>query len=152
MESGLKDDERMQRVVLQLIAAEDFLEFRNMMLRQHLKMQQEAQGHFGPTMSAEEERLANDAAIAAAIAADASTLEEQQAAAASLAAPAASAAPAAAAPVAPAPAPSAVEERAFGAAGGSYGRAVFAPGKQKPAGSAKAAAIRKALMNGLRPS
>ena len=150
MESGLKDDERMQRVVLQLVAAEDFLEFRNLMLRQHMKMQ-EAAGNFGG-MTAEEERLANDAAIAAAIAADASTMEEQQAAAESLA-PGATAPPAVAAvpgPVAPAPAPSAAEERAFGAAGGSYGRAVL--GARKPAGSAKAAAIRKALVNGLRPN
>eukprot|EP00438_Fugacium_kawagutii_P005399 Skav219475 [mRNA] locus=scaffold2719:68618:72310:+ [translate_table: standard] len=55
MESGLKDDERMQRVVLQLIAAEDFLEFRNLMLRHHMKIQQVAEGTFGG-MTAEEER------------------------------------------------------------------------------------------------
>ena len=151
MESGLKDDERMQRVVLQLIAAEDFLEFRNMMLQQHMKMQQQAEGNY-QGMTAEEERLANDAAIAAAIAADASTMEEQQAAAESIhAAPAPAGPPAAASSVAPAgppvPAPTALQERAFGAAGGSYGRAVIASAK-KPASNEKAAAIRKALVYG----
>ncbi len=154
MESGLKDDERMQRVVLQLIAAEDFLEFRNMMLQQHMKMQQQAEGNY-QGMTAEEERLANDAAIAAAIAADASTMEEQQAAAESIHAAPAPAAPAAASSVAPAgppvPAPTALQERAFGAAGGSYGRAVIASAK-KPASNEKAAAIRKALVSGLRPN
>eukprot|EP00438_Fugacium_kawagutii_P009081 Skav214871 [mRNA] locus=scaffold3187:25791:26483:+ [translate_table: standard] len=68
MESCLKDDEGMQRVVLLLSAAEDFLEFQNMM--------QATEEHGG--MTAEEERLA--------IAVDA-TMEEQQAAAASHAAP-----------------------------------------------------------------
>lgn len=154
MESGLKDDERMQRVVLQLIAAEDFLEFRNMMLRQHMKMQQEAEGNY-QGMTAEEEQAANDAAIAAAIAADASSMEEQQAAAESIhAAPAAGSAPAppaASSAGPPGPAPTAVQERAFGAAGGSYGRAVIASAK-KPASNEKAAAIRKALVNGLRPN
>ena len=126
MESGLKDDARMQRVVSQLMAAEDFLIFRDMMLNHHMQMQQEAEGTYaGAVTTAEEERLANDAAIAAAIAADASTMEEQAAAIAK-AGPAAAAAPAApVAPAAPPPAPaSAAEERAFGAAGGSYGRAV----------------------------
>ena len=139
---------------LQLIAAEDFLEFRNMMLRQHMKMQQEAEGNY-QGMTAEEEQAANDAAIAAAIAADASSMEEQQAAAESIhAAPAAGSAPAppaASSAGPPGPAPTAVQERAFGAAGGSYGRAVIASAK-KPASNEKAAAIRKALVNGLRPN
>ncbi|CAK9110165.1 Cilia- and flagella-associated protein 36 (Coiled-coil domain-containing protein 104) [Durusdinium trenchii] len=79
MESGLKDDERMQGVVSQLMAAEDFLTFRDMMLKHHMQMQQAAEGTYhGPSgMTPEEEKLANDAAIAAAIAADASTMEEQ---------------------------------------------------------------------------
>eukprot|EP00437_Effrenium_voratum_P040467 CAMPEP_0181483608 /NCGR_PEP_ID=MMETSP1110-20121109/45517_1 /TAXON_ID=174948 /ORGANISM="Symbiodinium sp., Strain CCMP421" /LENGTH=132 /DNA_ID=CAMNT_0023609341 /DNA_START=45 /DNA_END=439 /DNA_ORIENTATION=- len=49
MESGLAQDERMQRLVSQLVAA--------------VKMQQEAEGNFRG-MSPEEERAANDAAIA----------------------------------------------------------------------------------------
>ncbi|CAJ1355983.1 unnamed protein product [Effrenium voratum] len=151
MESGLAQDERMQRLVSQLVAAEDFLAFKDLMLQHHMKMQQEAEGNFRG-MSPEEERAANDAAIAAAIAADASTMEEQAAAAAGGApAPAEAAPPAAPTPVAPPPAPTAAEERAFGAAGGSYGRAALGAGR-KPAGNEKAAAIRKALCSAMRPS
>eukprot|EP00913_Durusdinium_trenchii_P030008 g28120.t1 len=146
MESGLKDDERMQGVVSQLMAAEDFLTFRDMMLKHHMQMQQAAEGTYhGPSgMTPEEEKLANDAAIAAAIAADASTMEEQ----ASAVARGAHSAPSAASAPPPPPA-SAEEERAFGAAGGAYGRAVYG-GQKKPASNEKAAAIRKALFNGLK--
>merc|ERR1719198_2646769 len=48
------------------------------------------------------------------------------------------------APAASAVAPTAEQERAFGAGGGSYGRAAMPTGK-KPASNEKAAAIRKAI-------
>eukprot|EP00440_Ansanella_granifera_P016017 gb/GFBE01017401.1/.p1 GENE.gb/GFBE01017401.1/~~gb/GFBE01017401.1/.p1 ORF type:complete len:246 (+),score=86.37 gb/GFBE01017401.1/:1-738(+) len=161
LESGLSEDPRMQRVVSQLIAAEDFMAFKNMMVDHHIKMQQKAEGNYSG-LTEEEERAANDAAIAAAIAADAAAAEaaaaEEAAAAAAAAgapapaAPAAPAPPTAPAPAAPAgPSPSAEEERAFGAAGGSYGRAAIPAGGKKPATNEKAAAIRKALLGGLRP-
>eukprot|EP00930_Biecheleria_cincta_P085261 TRINITY_DN74668_c0_g1_i1.p1 TRINITY_DN74668_c0_g1~~TRINITY_DN74668_c0_g1_i1.p1 ORF type:complete len:261 (-),score=70.31 TRINITY_DN74668_c0_g1_i1:174-908(-) len=159
MDSNLADDPRMQRVVSQLVAAEDFVAFQKMMVEQHIKMQQQAEGNY-QELSPEDESAANDAAIAAAIAADAAAAEGAIAQHRAAAAAAAAAAPAPAAPAAPAPPappspsaaePSAAEERAFGAAGGSYGRAAVPAGGKKPASNEKAAAIRKALLSGLRP-
>eukprot|EP00933_Yihiella_yeosuensis_P045383 TRINITY_DN4074_c1_g5_i1.p1 TRINITY_DN4074_c1_g5~~TRINITY_DN4074_c1_g5_i1.p1 ORF type:complete len:258 (-),score=102.45 TRINITY_DN4074_c1_g5_i1:106-879(-) len=175
LQSGLSEDPRMQRIVSQLSAAEDFLSFKTMMLEHHIKMQQKAEGTWNG--AAEEESAANDAAIAAAIAADAAAAEEAAAALAQADLEAAEAARAAkvaaaqeaaeamsAAPSAPSappkppspsaaagPAPSAEQERAFASAGGVYGRGAM-PQAKKPAGNEKAAAIRKALLQGLKPS
>ncbi|CAE8705489.1 unnamed protein product [Polarella glacialis] len=174
LESDLAQDPRMQRVVSQLIAAEDFVSFKTMMLDHHIKMQQQVEGNWSG-VSAEEEDAANDAAIAAAIAADAAAVEEaaflQEAASAAEAARIGAeqdrldqeVAPAATGPLPPvppasqaAPAPSspqrasevsasAAQERSFVAAGGTYGRGSM-PTAKKPATNEKAAAIRQELL------
>lgn len=180
LQSGLAEDPRLQKVFGQLMAAEDFMTFKTMMVEQHAKMQSQAESNFktGPGLSEEEERLANDAAIAAAIAADAAAEEEAEraraeaaAAAAASAAVSSATAPAAgsagaprlqvapvaglavpaAVPAGPAQPPTEEQERAFGAGGGFYGRAALGAGAKKPATNEKAAAVRKALLSGLRP-
>lgn len=174
LQSNFAEDQRMERIASQLAAAEDFLSFKSMMIEHHIKIQQQAEGNFSG-ISPEEEHAANDAAIAAAIAADAAAADEAAAreradAAAALAIAKAMQdaeqaskqpppAPPQAAPAAPSSptrivavdsAPSAEQEHAFASAGGVYGRGCLSQAK-KPAGNEKAAAIRKALLSGLRP-
>lgn len=133
VEAGLVDDPHMQQVLGQLLAAEDFLVFKQMMVDRHLAMQAQAEQTY--------KEMAGEAQTAQAVA----TCVE---------APAATSAPTAVAP-APSPQgvpvlPSAMEERRFGAAGGAYGRAALS-GARKPASNEKAAAIRKALCSAIRP-
>merc|ERR1711920_123357 len=120
------------------------------MIDRHAALQAQAEGTWKDASASQD-----DAAIAAAVAA-------ADAAAASAGVPAAPpAAPgvpetyntykAAPAPVAaPVQNFSGSQERAFGAAGGSYGRAALGAGR-KPASNEKSEAIRKALCNSLRP-
>lgn len=148
VESGLVDDPRLQQVVQQLMAAEDFMTFKTMMVERHTTMQQQAEANFVAMAATEDEIAAQRAAF-----------EAQAAETAARTAPAAAptyAAPSAAAPPMPAASaamttPSISQERAFGAAGGSYGRAQMPTGHQAPASKQKADAIRKALVGALKP-
>jgi len=164
VESGLVEDPRLQQVVGQLMAAEDFTHFKQMMVERHTNMQQQAEYNYnqlaGQDMAADEA-----AAIAASIE---SAQAAQAAAAAGLGVPANPTAAAnitagagvptyappgsvpAPMPVAPTAAPTIQQERAFGAGGGFYGRASMPSAKAAPT-KEKADAIRKALVGALRP-
>lgn len=153
VESGLVADKRLQSVLNQLMAAEDFVLFKNMMVERHATMQAQAETTFKELSAAEDIAAAEAAAIAAAQAAPGAP-------AAAAAASAATYTGAAGAPPAPLPTspggtvkpPTLAEERAFGAGGGFYGRAAMPSGSKKPASNEKAAAIRKALCSAMRPS
>uniref|UniRef100_A0A7S4R9V7 Cilia- and flagella-associated protein 36 n=1 Tax=Alexandrium monilatum TaxID=311494 RepID=A0A7S4R9V7_9DINO len=141
-DSDVSEDPRFKQVISQLMAAEDFMVFKQLMIDTHCTMQVQAETTFEEMSKAEEQ--ARQAAAAAA-----------QAAAASAAAPAAGPpAPAGEAPKSPAAAtsePTAAEERAFGAGGGFYGRATMGTGGKKGASNERAAAIRKALLSAAQP-
>lgn len=156
LESGLIEDPRLQQVVGQLMAAEDFMTFKTMMVERHVNMAQQAEANY--SMLSQDTAMAEAAAIAA-------SMEAAQAAApAPGAAP--GAAPMARAPMpsyapagivpAPVPAPTSTgpptmqQERAFGAGGGFYGRAAMPAGGQAAPSKEKADAIRKALCGALR--
>jgi len=157
-DAGLLDDPRLKQVVVQLLAAEDFVNFKEMMIDRHCNMQHQAENTF-KEISAVEDQVETDAAIAAAVAADPEF---------SAPVPKASGAPPATAnaqalPKAPAGAPAspggsaakqpptAQEERAFGAGGGFYGRAQVPAGSKKPATNVKAGAIRAAICKAIVP-
>jgi len=135
VEAGLQDDPRLQQVVTQLRAADDFLAFKQMMLEHHLNMQQEV------------EATLKELSIAKAAASATSADRSSSAAAESAPEPAEKTQP----PAASAPAPTKQEEMAFGAGGGFYGRAALNAGAKKPASTDKAAAIRKALCSAIKP-
>eukprot|EP00929_Paragymnodinium_shiwhaense_P055010 TRINITY_DN27590_c0_g1_i1.p1 TRINITY_DN27590_c0_g1~~TRINITY_DN27590_c0_g1_i1.p1 ORF type:complete len:271 (-),score=88.85 TRINITY_DN27590_c0_g1_i1:164-976(-) len=170
IEAGLTEDPRLQQVVGQLVAAEDFMSFKQMMVDAHANKQEQAMAGFQAINDAEAEIAAAREAEAVAAAADAAEREQAEASAAAAArpapaAPAAPGAPPAAVPtytpVAPTPAPgvpaassgpgmpTAEQERAFGAGGGHYGRGAMAAGQKKPSNE-KAAAIRQALVKSMR--
>merc|ERR1719272_2012431 len=46
IDSGLVEDPRLHQVVGQLMAAEDFITFKNMMVERHVNMQMEAEGNY----------------------------------------------------------------------------------------------------------
>mmetsp|Transcript_41719 Transcript_41719/g.108049 ORF Transcript_41719/g.108049 Transcript_41719/m.108049 type:complete len:223 (+) Transcript_41719:63-731(+) len=137
VESGLTEDPRMAQVMSQLRAAEDFLVFKQMMIDHHAGMQAQAEANLKDT-AAWEASQREDEAVAAAMAA---SMAESGGAAASAPAPASTV-----------PAPTAEQERAFGAGGGTYGRASMPVGGKKPASNEKAAAIRKAICSAARPT
>lgn len=136
----LSNDPRFEKVVSNLVAAEDFLNFKAMMIGHHTNMQHEA-----------EDALVRAAADEAAAKELAAKEKAEKEASAAEAARAAEPSPASAPPqfMTEAAAPSAEQERAFGAGGGFYGRA--GGGAKKPASNEKASAIRKALTSALRP-
>lgn len=148
MESGLADDPKIKQVLSQLQAAEDFMTFKNMMVERHEQLQHEAEANFQEVSASQAEAEALAFAEAEAIAAEADAAAAAHAGAAAAPAAAAPASPPkVAAGIVPGPAPTAEEERAFGAGGGSYGRAQM--GAPKKAGTNdKAAAIRKAILAG----
>mmetsp|Transcript_60079 Transcript_60079/g.127271 ORF Transcript_60079/g.127271 Transcript_60079/m.127271 type:complete len:263 (-) Transcript_60079:347-1135(-) len=174
MNSGLGEDHRFQQVVAQMAAADDFVTFKNMMVEKHAGLQSIAEANVKANDAAaleEAQRVADeaDAAEAAAIAAAQEQFEASGAPPApplmgTVVAPlepgssySVSASSAAAASSIPTPTPASAplvpvvpsQERAFGAGGGSYGRAQ-AGGSRKPAGNEKANAIRQAILNGTR--
>lgn len=159
IEAGLAENPRLQQVVSQLIAAEDFITFKQMMIEHHTNMQHQAESNFKDLTTAQEVTAAEIAAAEFAAAEAAAAAAAPIAAAPIVADPvasAASAAPGAPAPLPPPPAQAgkaitAAQERAFGAGGGFYGRAAMPSGANKPASNEKAAAIRKALVASLRP-
>jgi len=135
IESGLIEDPRLQQVVGQLMAAEDFMTFKTMMVERHTSMQMQAMSNYQDMATSED---------VAAIQAAGGMMPTYAPAAAVAAAPMpASSTGAVATP------PSMQQERAFGAGGGFYGRAAI-PGSTAPASKEKADAIRKALVGGLR--
>lgn len=146
IESGLVDDPRLQQVVSQLMAAEDFVSFKQMMIDHHMNMNLQAEATFKELQSAEESKLTMDNAAATdpGVAVPAGSKENPNpevpvTAASSTTAPTS------------VKAPSLAEERAFGASGGFYGRATMPSGAKKPSSNEKAAAIRKALCSAARP-
>jgi len=146
----LADDPRFKQLISQLMAADDFLLFKQMMVDIHLGMQKEAENALKASEDQDRTAVAEEvAAVAAALEAD----EAAAAASAAAAAGGAAAAEADAPPPAPAPAkaPTAEEERAFGAAGGVYGRASLPSGGKKQASSDKAASIRRAICTSAKP-
>lgn len=128
IEAGLVDDPRLAQILSHLIAAEDFLTFKQLMVEHHTNMQHEA-----------EEIIKSAAEDAAVRDADAGAPATSSRSTSTTAHP----------QTVPGP-PSAEAERAFGAAGGSYGRATL-PASKKSAGNEKASAIRLALTSALRP-
>lgn len=150
IESGLVEDPRLQQVVGQLMAAEDFMTFKQMMIERHCGMQQQAESNYKDVAASEDVAAAEAAAIAASIA------EAEAAARAAAGVPGAPPAPpggAAPAPTSPGGTvkpPTMAQERAFGAGGGFYGRATMGANKTPPT-KEKADAIRKALCGALRP-
>lgn len=140
VESGVVDDPRLQQVVSQLMAAEDFVSFKSMMIDHHMNMNLQAEATFKELQSAEESKLAMDNAAATdhGVVAPAGAKENPN-----------PEVPITTAASATTPtnvkAPSLAEERAFGAGGGFYGRATMPSGAKKPTSNEKAAAIRKAL-------
>jgi len=151
--SNVAEDPRFKKFISQLMAAEDFLLFKQMMVDRHLALQTDAENALKEAAAGQDA-----AAVAEEVAAVAAALEADEAAAAAAAASSASAppetegqAPAPAAAPAPVKAPTAEEERAFGAAGGVYGRASMPTGGKKPASSDKAASIRRAICTSAKP-
>mmetsp|Transcript_19716 Transcript_19716/g.38638 ORF Transcript_19716/g.38638 Transcript_19716/m.38638 type:complete len:241 (-) Transcript_19716:142-864(-) len=150
--SNVAEDPRFKNFISQLMAAEDFLLFKQMMVDRHLALQTEAESAIKEASGAQDR-----AAVAEEVAAVAAALEADEAAAAASAAASGAAADASAetggqaASPAPVKAPTAEEERAFGAAGGVYGRASLPSGGKKQASSDKAASIRKAICTSAKP-
>lgn len=165
VESGLVEDPRLQQVMGQLMAAEDFMTFKTMMVERHINMQGQAESNYLELAAAQDMAASEAAAIAA-------SMEAAQAAALAMPAAVPGAAakagmpayvptyaaagvpapmPSAAASAAPTQPPSMQQERAFGAGGGFYGRATMPAGSQAPPAREKANAIRKALCGALRP-
>mmetsp|Transcript_52598 Transcript_52598/g.125618 ORF Transcript_52598/g.125618 Transcript_52598/m.125618 type:complete len:229 (+) Transcript_52598:80-766(+) len=144
VEGGLLEDPKLKEVMGPFMAAEDFVAFKNMMIDQHAAMQSQAEAAYKE--AATEDNIAREELRAA-----------QAASVAAQAAPKAAAAPVVR-PAAPASSggggasvlPSAEQERAFGAAGGFYGRGAM-PNTGKKASTEKASAIRKALASAMRP-
>mmetsp|Transcript_13596 Transcript_13596/g.29944 ORF Transcript_13596/g.29944 Transcript_13596/m.29944 type:complete len:235 (-) Transcript_13596:109-813(-) len=147
MEAGLQNDPRLQQVVSQLAAAEDFVSFKNMMVQHHIDQQRAAEETF-KELSSEDTAAREAAEIAAALKASSEATEAQASPARAQAASQAASSTGLAVAV---PAPTAAEERAFGAAGGAYGRAAMPSGQRKPQCTEKASAIRKALCSALKP-
>jgi len=162
LESGLIEDPRLQQVVNQLMASEDFMTFKTMMVDRHTNMQQMAESNYRELQAPGEDVAAAEAAAMAA------SLEAAAAAGAprplqgGFAAPMAAYTPGGAGvmPAPPMPAapsgaphmpPTMQQERAFGAGGGFYGRASLAGGGQAKPSKEKADAVRKALCGALRP-
>jgi len=161
LESGLIEDPRLQQVVNQLMASEDFMTFKTMMVDRHTNMQQMAESNYRELQAPGEDVAAAEAAAMAA---------SLNAAAAAGGPPGGFAAPTAVytpggAGVMPAPpmpaapsaamrdysAPTSQQERAFGAGGGFYGRASLTGAGQAKPSKEKADAVRKALCGALRP-
>eukprot|EP00928_Gymnodinium_smaydae_P050032 TRINITY_DN3364_c0_g1_i1.p1 TRINITY_DN3364_c0_g1~~TRINITY_DN3364_c0_g1_i1.p1 ORF type:complete len:272 (+),score=70.50 TRINITY_DN3364_c0_g1_i1:76-816(+) len=159
-EAGLTEDPRLQEVLGQLLAAEDFLSFKQLMVETHTNQQLQAENTYKAFTEAEQMAAAEQAVAMAELAA---------AQASRAGAPPAPPAPppplpSANARAAMAPATSQVsphrleggadptdaEERAFNAGGGFYGRGALPTAGRRPAGNDKAAAIRKALVSGMR--
>lgn len=159
-EAKLAEDPRFQQVIKKLDAVEDFVKFKQMMIDAHIKQQTQAEATYKEVTDAEaaaavavaeaadREEAERAAAVAAVAAAEAAAVPDMEPTAA---APAAAPAPAPAVKADPSKVPTAQDERAFGAAGGSYGRASMATGPKKAGSNEKASAIRKALMNSVRP-
>lgn len=171
-QAGLMDDPRLQKVVDLLLAAEDFVRFKNMMVGYHTSMQQQREQTYNEVAQAE------DLAHAMALEEAQRELDQEAAseaiAAASLPAgppavpqaafvsqpPTTSVGPSFVGPVPSAPslpaasrrAPTAAEETRFAAEGGSYGRASFGTSSRKPGSNEKSAAIRRAILGAVRPS
>mmetsp|Transcript_41351 Transcript_41351/g.74815 ORF Transcript_41351/g.74815 Transcript_41351/m.74815 type:complete len:230 (+) Transcript_41351:86-775(+) len=145
VDGGLLEDPKLKEVMGPFMAAEDFLTFKNMMIDQHAAMQSQAEETFKEAAVAEAAvaQLAASHAVEARAPAPASVLPT--------AAPVRPAAQSGMPPAAASVVPSAEQERAFGAAGGFYGRGAMPPGTKKPASTEKAAAIRKALASAMRP-
>eukprot|EP00416_Gambierdiscus_australes_P033432 CAMPEP_0171108968 /NCGR_PEP_ID=MMETSP0766_2-20121228/69972_1 /TAXON_ID=439317 /ORGANISM="Gambierdiscus australes, Strain CAWD 149" /LENGTH=228 /DNA_ID=CAMNT_0011570601 /DNA_START=56 /DNA_END=742 /DNA_ORIENTATION=- len=137
--SDVAEDARFKQVVSQLMAAEDFVLFKQMMIDNHCNMQAQAETTYKEVSEVDEQtRIA--AAVGAASAAEAAGAGQAVGGAAQPPKPASPAKP-----------PTAHEERAFGAAGGAYGRASMPTSPKKHAGTEKAEAIRKALCSAARP-
>jgi hypothetical protein len=144
IESGLVEDPRLQQVVNQLMAAEDFMTFKNMMVERHMSLQQQAESNYTMLTT---DATAGDAALAASMAAEMGQGIPSSA-------PSAQPTYQAVAPVPspmPVSTPSVEAERKFGAGGGFYGRAAMPSGNSGPPSKEKADAIRKALSGALRP-
>lgn len=151
IESGLVEDPRLHQVVAQLLAAEDFVTFKTMMVERHTSMQQQAEANYQELSVAQDYAAQEAAAIAAsAEAARAAAPEAAPASAPTYMAPAAPGAPMPTPATGAAKTPSLQQERAFGAGGGFYGRASMPSAKAQPT-KEKADAIRKALVGALRP-
>merc|ERR1719247_3243849 len=54
IDSGLVEDPRLVQVMGQLMAAEDFMEFKNMMLNRHLGMQQQVENNYKSLTASQE--------------------------------------------------------------------------------------------------
>eukprot|EP00445_Apocalathium_hangoei_P041555 CAMPEP_0203965222 /NCGR_PEP_ID=MMETSP0359-20131031/94775_1 /ASSEMBLY_ACC=CAM_ASM_000338 /TAXON_ID=268821 /ORGANISM="Scrippsiella Hangoei, Strain SHTV-5" /LENGTH=160 /DNA_ID=CAMNT_0050902031 /DNA_START=73 /DNA_END=552 /DNA_ORIENTATION=- len=70
-ESGLNEDPRLQQIVGQMMAAEDFMVFKNMMIDRHQALQSEAESNFHDVGASQAEAEALDYAEAERIAAEA---------------------------------------------------------------------------------
>jgi len=164
IEAGLADDPRLEKIIKQLMAVEDYVAFKQMMIDSHMGQQMMAEANFQDVTSAEADAAAAAEAAAVAAALDSAELEaataeaiaRQEAAPTSYATPVSAAVTGGPVPpppqVVPAVLPSAQQERAFGAGGGHYGRgAMPAGGGKKAATNDKAAAIRKAITSACRP-
>lgn len=166
LEAGLMDDPRLERVVGQLLAAEDFIKFKDMMVNHHTAMQKQAEHNYNQVVQTEADiadalaieaaqRELENEATAAAIAAASRPAAPPPAARTARAAPVASSSaggPAGIVPVAPTVMPTASEEAKFAAGGGTYGRASYGMGARKPPSNEKSAAIRRALVGAIRPA
>jgi hypothetical protein len=155
IDSGLVEDPRLQSVVNQLMAAADFMTFKDMMVARHISMQTQAETNYKELTISPEEQLARDAQMAAML----QGAEHQPLPPGSTAAPTAVqqnyyTPPPVAPPinsVAPPTNPSMAQENAFAAGGGFYGRAAISSSSRAPPSKEKADAIRKALCGALRP-
>jgi hypothetical protein len=157
-ESGLLQDPRLQQVVGQLMAAEDFITFKTMMIERHMNMQQQAESNYRELANAEDVAAAQEIATAHAFAASEAAARGMPVPPAPAAAPMQSYAPATATATTMhasstgdvAVPPSMQQERAFGAGGGFYGRATMPGANQAPPSKEKANAIKAALCGALR--